>query len=92
MANNVILNYRLRMAIQTATGVMKYSEIAEARSVCSGIFDTNAFCRHNSFHITTSVNYSENIGVERYLSPVSGRSATIILPLFSGRFASCVAA
>lgn len=32
--------------------------------------------------------YSENISVERYLSPVSGKSATIIFPLFSGRFAS----
>ena len=32
--------------------------------------------------------YSENIAVERYLSPVSGRRATIVLPLFSGRFAS----
>ena len=32
--------------------------------------------------------YSANNGVERYLSPVSGKRATIVLPLFSGRFAS----
>ena len=35
---------------------------------------------------------SANIGVERYRSPVSGRSATMTLPAFSGRFASCAAA
>ena len=33
-----------------------------------------------------------NNGVERYLSPESGKSATIVLPAFSGRFASIVAA
>ena len=32
------------------------------------------------------------MGVERYLSPVSGKIATMIFPLFSGRFASCEAA
>ena len=36
--------------------------------------------------------YYANIGVERYRSPVSGKSTTISLPLFSGRFASSVAA
>lgn len=35
---------------------------------------------------------SANIGVERYRSPVSGRSATMTLPAFSGRLASCAAA
>ena len=32
------------------------------------------------------------MAVERYLSPPSGKTATISLPLFSGRFASSVAA
>ena len=32
--------------------------------------------------------YSENMGVERYLSPVSGKIATMIFPLFPGRFAN----
>lgn len=32
--------------------------------------------------------YSSNIAVERYLSPVSGRSTTIFLPLFSSIFPS----
>ena len=36
--------------------------------------------------------FSLNIGLERYLSPVSGRSATMHFPAFSGRFASSVAA
>ncbi len=36
--------------------------------------------------------YSANIGVERYLSPVSGRRTTITLPLFSGLAASSLAA
>lgn len=30
--------------------------------------------------------------VDKYLSPLSGRRATIVLPLFSGRFASSTAA
>jgi hypothetical protein len=30
--------------------------------------------------------------VDKYLSPVSGRRTTMVLPLFSGRFAICVAA
>ena len=30
--------------------------------------------------------------LDRYLSPVSGRRTTIVLPAFSGRFASCMAA
>ena len=38
------------------------------------------------------VNYSENNGVDKYLSPVSGRITTIFLPAFSGRFASSIAA
>lgn len=33
-------------------------------------------------------NQSANIGVDKYLSPVSGSSATMTFPLFSGRFAS----
>ena len=36
--------------------------------------------------------YSAKRGVERYLSPVSGRSTTIFFPSFSGRFASSIAA
>lgn len=32
--------------------------------------------------------YSENKAVERYLSPESGSNTTIVLPSFSGRFAS----
>ena len=36
-------------------------------------------------------NYS-NIGVERYLSPPSGRMTTMFLPLFSGLDATTVAA
>ena len=35
---------------------------------------------------------SANMGVERYLSPVSGRRTTIFFPLFSGRLAISVAA
>ncbi len=35
---------------------------------------------------------SANIGVERYRSPVSGRSATMTLPAFSGALQSCAAA
>ena len=35
---------------------------------------------------------TENNGVERYLSPESGSKATIVFPLFSGRFASSAAA
>ena len=36
--------------------------------------------------------YSEYIGVDRYLSPVSGRRTTIFFPLFSGLFARVSAA
>jgi len=36
--------------------------------------------------------YSLNIGVDKYLSPVSGKRATIVLPLFSGRLANKIAA
>ncbi|GEM_PF-5566709 len=32
--------------------------------------------------------YSENNGVDKYLSPVSGNITTIFLPAFSGRFAN----
>ena len=39
-----------------------------------------------------SFNHSENIGVDKYLSPVSGKRATIVLPLFSARLANSVAA
>ena len=47
------------------------------------------YCLYRSVsHIQASV----NMGVERYLSPESGSSATIVFPLFSGRFAICAAA
>ena len=36
--------------------------------------------------------YLSNIGVDKYLSPVSGRRTTILLPQFSDSFASCIAA
>ena len=36
--------------------------------------------------------YSANNGVDRYLSPESGSSATIVLPLFSGLAARICAA
>ncbi|MDF2951881.1 MAG: hypothetical protein K0S18_1464 [Anaerocolumna sp.] len=36
--------------------------------------------------------YSVNNGVDMYLSPVSGNKTTIVLPAFSGRFATSVAA
>ena len=36
--------------------------------------------------------YSANIGVERYRSPVSGSSTTTVLPAFSGRRATRMAA
>ena len=40
-----------------------------------------------------NLNYSAaNNGVERYLSPESGNSATIVFPAFSGLFASIAAA
>ena len=35
---------------------------------------------------------SANIGVDKYLSPVSGRRTTIVFPSFSGRLASSMAA
>ena len=35
---------------------------------------------------------SEKSGVERYLSPISGSKTTIVLPVFSGRFATSIAA
>lgn len=37
--------------------------------------------------LTIRAYYSENNGVDKYLSPVSGRRTTIVLPSFSGRFA-----
>ena len=39
-----------------------------------------------------ALNYSEKRGVERYLSPESGRSTTIVLPLFSSLSARIAAA
>ena len=39
-----------------------------------------------------SVVQSAKSGVERYLSPVSGKRTTIVLPSFSGRFAISTAA
>ena len=46
---------------------------------------------HTAVHSRSSFyNLLQNIGVDKYRSPVSGSMATIILPLFSGRFASSV--
>jgi len=46
---------------------------------------------HTAVHSRSSFyNLLQNIGVDKYRSPVSGSMATIFLPLFSGRFASSV--
>ena len=45
-------------------------------------------CKSLSLNSSTSSNNT----LERYLSPVSGRIATIVLPLFSGLFATSIAA
>ena len=42
--------------------------------------------------ILPTTNQSANNAVDRYRSPVSGSTATIVLPAFSGRFASTDAA
>ena len=44
------------------------------------------------FSIGLHYSSSEKSFVDRYLSPVSGSSATIVLPAFSSRFASSLAA
>ena len=54
-----------------------------ARKIC--IYGFKQFIEHNQ-------TFSLNMGLDRYLSPVSGRSATIHFPAFSGRFASSSAA
>ena len=45
-----------------------------------------------AFFFGLNIVQSANMGVERYLSPVSGRRTTIFFPLFSGRLAISVAA
>ena len=54
-----------------------------ARKIC--IYGFKQFIEHNQA-------FSLNMGLDRYLSPVSGRSATMHFPAFSGRFASSSAA
>ena len=48
--------------------------------------------KRRAFFFDLNIVQSANMGVERYLSPVSGRRTTIFFPLFSGRLAISVAA
>lgn len=48
--------------------------------------------KRRAFFFDLNIVQSANMGVERYLSPVSGRRTTIFFPLFSERLAISVAA
>ena len=73
-----------------------------ARILHAGILARNIYSSHGTMPAIsaaaglTTRTHSANIGVERYLSPVSGNNATMTFPAFSGlaasRAAACAAA
>lgn len=84
------------MRLARQAGIRKYNSFAQ-RNCCKSpekvLATVPYFYRQGLFFgMLLLISHSANIGVERYLSPVSGRRATMTLPLFSGLFARTDAA
>lgn len=81
---------RTKAALQIGVGLNPqklYAVLCDPASWC-GFFLAQTIKLTNS----EKRSYSENIGVERYFSPPSGSSTTMVLPSLEGLFATSIAA